>query len=257
MELAVQLASQDSTIRLFNLSLGGYGYDPLAEELLAEFYALGGISAIAAGNTASVIDDHGAFYPGAFGARIPGVISGGAMDQTGQHLSGFTSWGPEVRTFAIGENVDSGGWGRGSGTSNIAPQIAAIAGLSLLEGRSPWATVQAITFGADESAALTPGVHVVSGGGVMNPEKTLMDAFFVQSLNAPNIITITKAKQGKVIGTTNDLAKALILVGQLDARVKVADDGSFKAGGVFITISPAIITSPSGGGIVEKKVKGL
>jgi subtilisin family serine protease len=119
--------------KVINMSLGltlaKGATDAAFDVVLADAASKGVVLIASAGNTNDPAI--GVYYP----ARNPNVIAVGSVSKT--NISSFSAQGPEIALVAPGENIlstnftNTNTYAKLSGTSESAPQVAAIAGLML------------------------------------------------------------------------------------------------------------------------------
>ncbi len=248
-------ANIDQTIRLINMSLGSFGYDPFMEELLAEFVSMGGQVVTSAGNGSQGVGrdlTSNPGYPGGYGIRIPlGVISG--TNLMGRPAVWSDYYANMTTTWAPGEGVDSGLLLWLSGTSASAPYVAATAALRLLMGDSPGLALQSVIFSAKPDNDLLGKVK--PGGGIFDPNNLLIGAGS-PLLRPPTQLTFDKAKTGKVVGSSTD-RNTIYVAGRFDVEITPKPDLSFKKGSLGLTKTPSYFCVPDGYAVREQRIKGL
>ena len=122
-------------------------------------------------------------FPGSF--QLPNVLTVGAVDAAGDETS-FTSFGPTVRLYANGDQVESfipgGETLRASGTSMAAPQVTNTAGklLAVDPSLSPEQVIDLLLRGSDASS--DGRLHL------LNPAKSmaLLEANRTQKTDSPS-----------------------------------------------------------------------
>lgn len=194
-----------------NMSLGGWGYDPLDTAIQNSIKA--GITyVVAAGNS----DDDACNYSP---ARLPEAITTGATTNLDAR-SGFSNWGTCLDLFAPGSGITSAWIGSNtdtrtiSGTSMASPHVAGVAAIYLsthptaLPAEVTSALLSIATTGKVTDPAGSPNRLLYSRWPVPVPSKP--PAPPVQSLPAtgfsPGLVTLLPVQPaGKTYDLTNEL----------------------------------------------------
>lgn len=133
-----EVAETEPSLRVVNLSLGGYGGGMAMSDALAQLATQNIIVAAAAGNYSEDNDFHPS-YPGAFSTVLPNVLCVGGLLGDGSAIAGFSNFGANSVTFfgpGGGTGIYPGGVnGGGSGTSSSAAYTSAM--LAVVLGRHP------------------------------------------------------------------------------------------------------------------------
>ncbi len=192
---------------IINLSLGGAGYSPHAQETIGQARAAGVIVIAAAGNQGSSTPS----YPAAY----DGVISVGAVGADAKRAS-YSNYGPSLDLMAPGGNqcqdLDGDGHGDGilstsvreqtsgrtagynfqQGTSMAAPHVAGVAALmkTIYPELTPAEFSAALGSGAITDDLGAAGRDDLTGYGLVNAAKALGHATELLRQNAPADLAI-------------------------------------------------------------------
>lgn len=255
-QLFLQYARTDATIRVLNMSLIEFGYNPFMEEALTEFFFLGGVWVASAGNGFSGQGRNltqSPLYPGGYALRSPGAVVAATLpDGTPTVWSDYYN---RTTTWAIGVGVNSGLGIFLSGTSAAAPLVAAGAALRKVTGESAATALQAISYSARPRDDLAG--RVIAGGGDYDQVNLLTGTAWLGQLKQPAILEVNKAKPGKVTGQISDAALGVFVIGYPNLNIQVQSDGYFARKNPGLTHSPVWFASPDGFAAASAKVKGF
>lgn len=144
-----EVAEVEPSLRVVNLSLGGFGSGMAMSDALAQLATQNIIVSASAGNSAEDNDFHPS-YPGALSVMLPNVLCVGGLTGDGSAIAGFSNFGANSVTFFApggGTAIYPGGVNSGTaGTSSSAAFTSAM--LAIVIGRHPeftfWETRQQI-----------------------------------------------------------------------------------------------------------------
>lgn len=168
------IAAANAGAKVINLSLGGPDADPVLERACAYARAKGAVVVAAGGN--SFDDGNLPQYPAAY----PSVIAVAAVD-SGGYPALFSNTGRYIDLAAPGEAVLSavpgGGYGRQSGTSFSAPQVAGAAALvSATNPRLSATRITQLTVLTAQDDRSGDGADIDLGYGVLRADRAVAAA---------------------------------------------------------------------------------
>lgn len=255
-QLFLQYARTDATIRVLNMSLIEFGYNPFLEEALTEFFSLGGVWVASAGNGMANQGRNltpSPRYPGGYALRSPGAVV--AATEPNGTPTVWSDYYNRTTTWAVGVGVNSGLGLFLSGTSASAPQVAAGAALRKVTGESAAMALQAIAYSARHRDDLAG--RVIDGGGTYDLENLLTGTAWLGQLKPPVSLEVYKAKPGKVTGLIGDPALQVFVIGYPNLEVAVQSDGFFVKKHPGFTRTPAWFAAPDGVAVTSARVKGF
>ncbi|MEK6284334.1 MAG: S8/S53 family peptidase [Acidobacteriota bacterium] len=255
-QLFLQYARTDATIRVLNMSLIEFGYNPFLEEALTEFFFLGGVWVASAGNGLNSQGRNLTLsprYPGGYALRSPGAVVA-ATERNGTPTV-WSDYYNRTTTWAVGVGVNSGLGLFLSGTSASAPQVAAGAALRKVMGESAATVLQAVAYSAHPRDDLAG--RVIAGGGAYDLENLITGTTWLGQLKQPVTLQVNKAKPGKVTGQISDPALRVFVIGYPNLNVEVQPDGFFARKNPGFTHTPAWFAVPDGFAAAFAKVKGF
>ncbi|PKM60506.1 MAG: hypothetical protein CVU99_07810 [Firmicutes bacterium HGW-Firmicutes-4] len=168
---AIMDASNREEVRIINLSIGSYEYNPSQAEAIAYAISKGKIIIAAAGNHGEEIAGVDPYY---YPASYPGVIAVGSLGLNGE-IAAFSQFNDAVDFYAPGESLmvlrPGNGYGWEDGTSFSAAIVSGI-GASLL-AQDPTLTADEVESLLIETALSFSEAGPANGHGLVQADQAL------------------------------------------------------------------------------------